>query len=81
MAAAIRQGGLGIAGGSPGVNSAVETDNGSGYAAIILSNYIAALAFTILHFNRAKGPLLLTLLGIGLCAYGVYALADVTVGR
>lgn len=39
LAAAVRHGGLGIAGGSPGVNAAVETDNGSGYAAIILSNY------------------------------------------
>lgn len=39
LAAAIRHGGLGIAGGSPGVNAAVETDNSSGYTAIILSNY------------------------------------------
>jgi CubicO group peptidase (beta-lactamase class C family) len=39
LAAAVRQSGLGIAGGSPGVNAAVETDNSSGYAIIVLSNY------------------------------------------
>jgi D-alanyl-D-alanine carboxypeptidase len=34
-----KQGGLGIAGGAPGINAAIETGIGKGYAAIVLSNY------------------------------------------
>ena len=35
----ILQGGLGIAGGAPGINAALEMDPRSGYTVIVLSNY------------------------------------------
>src|SRR5262245_37703929 len=35
----ILQGGLGVAGGAPGINAALEIDPGSGYTVIVLSNY------------------------------------------
>ncbi|MBI5020729.1 MAG: beta-lactamase family protein [Ignavibacteriales bacterium] len=34
-----KQGGMGIFGGAPGINSGIETDIGKGYSAIVMSNY------------------------------------------
>ncbi len=39
LATAIKQGGLGIAGGAPGINAAVEANNGRDYVIAVLGNY------------------------------------------
>jgi hypothetical protein len=44
--------------------------------AIVLSNFLGGLAFTVLHFRRAKWPILLTAAGIGLLVYGLVQLSQ-----
>jgi hypothetical protein len=39
LATAISNDGLGVAGGAPGINAAVESDNARGFTVIVLGNY------------------------------------------
>jgi D-alanyl-D-alanine carboxypeptidase len=48
--------GFGIAGGTEGVNAALDWDPHSGYAVIVLSNYDPPIAETIAHHLRALLP-------------------------
>jgi hypothetical protein len=48
--------GFGIAGGTEGVNSALDWDPHSGYAVIVLSNFDPPTAETVAHHIRALLP-------------------------
>ena len=44
--------------------------------AIILANFLAGIAFTFLHFRRARLPLLISLVGIAAMVFGIYQLQE-----
>ncbi|MDA3798471.1 MAG: hypothetical protein PF692_05250 [Kiritimatiellae bacterium] len=44
--------------------------------AIIFANFLGGIAFTILHFRRARWPLLISVAGVAAMAFGIYQLQE-----
>lgn len=48
------------------------------WLAIVISSFLAGLAFSVLRFRKAAIPLLLAIVGIGLVVFGILEMAEAT---